>query len=80
MENINIQSDIREFIEQNSTNHLPPYKFEFIPYVSEIESKNNSSNSNNQNGNNIPKDTLENVKNFISNVFFSTIPENNTVK
>jgi hypothetical protein len=43
---------------------LPPYKFEFIPYTSEI--KNNST---------LPKDMLSNVKNFISNVFFTEQPE-----
>lgn len=80
MEGINVQYDIREFIETNSTNDIPPYKFEFIPYVSEIESKNIVANNGNINQNNIPKVTLDTVKNFISNVFFSSIPENNNVK
>jgi hypothetical protein len=80
MENINVQYDIREFIENNSTNDIPPYKFEFIPYISEIESKNTSANNGNSIQNSIPKVTLDNVKNFISNVFFSSIPENNEVR
>ncbi len=37
MELINSQTDIREFIEVNDTNCLPPYKFEFIPYISDIQ-------------------------------------------
>jgi len=89
MEGINIQHDIKEFIENNSTNDIPPYKFEFIPYVSEIDSKKNDSIINNINGNGnngqnlqniIPKNTLDNVKDFISNVFFNSIPENIQVK
>lgn len=79
MENINVQYDIREFIENNSTNDIPPYKFEFIPYISEIESKSITANNGNNIQNSIPKVTLDTVKNFISNVFFSTIPENNEV-
>ena len=39
MELINPQADVREFIEFNDTNCLPPYKFEFIPYVSDISEK-----------------------------------------
>lgn len=79
MENINIQQDIREFIENNSTNDIPPHKFEFIPYISEIESKNSFINNGQNVEPTIPKITLDTVKNFISNVFFSTIPENKEV-
>lgn len=79
MENINVQYDIREFIENNSTNDIPPYKFEFIPYISEIDSKNTVSNNGNNIQNSIPKVTLDTVKNFISNVFFSSIPENEVI-
>jgi hypothetical protein len=71
MENINILSDIRNFIEKNSTNSLPPYKFEFVPYISEYENK----LSHNENYSRIPKDIQENVKQFISNVFYSEPPE-----
>ncbi len=79
MENINTQYDIREFIENNSTNDIPPYKFEFIPYISEIDTKSTVGTNGNNNQNSIPKVTLDNVKNFISNVFFSSIPENENV-
>lgn len=79
MESINVQYDIREFIESNSTNDIPPYKFEFIPYISEIDSKNIAASNGNNIQNSIPKVTLDTVKNFISNVFFSSIPETTEV-
>ncbi len=79
MESINVKFDLREFIENNSTNNIPPYKFEFIPYLSEIDSKSVISNNGNNLPNSIPKVTLDTVKNFISNVFFSAIPETNDV-
>ncbi len=64
MESINVTADIKAFINKNMTNMLPPYKFEFIPYTPEI--KNNVT---------LPKDLISNVKNFISNVFFTEQPE-----
>jgi septal ring factor EnvC (AmiA/AmiB activator) len=69
MEGINAQADIRSFIERNATNSLPPYKFEFIPYASEIDSRVNVES------NKYPKEVLSNVKNFISNVFHAEPPE-----
>ena len=38
-EAINTTEDIKMFIEKNSTNSLPPYKFEFVPYTSEVQSR-----------------------------------------
>jgi len=70
MENINIVSDIRNFIEKNSSSALPPYKFEFVPYVSELEN-----NINNENQTKIPKEIQTSVKQFISNVFYIDPPE-----
>ena len=64
MESINVNADIKSFIQKNTTNRLPPYKFEFIPYTPEI-----------RNNQTVPKDILSNVKTFISNVFFSEQPE-----
>ncbi len=69
MESINVQADIRRFIESNATNSLPPYKFEFIPYLSEIDSRINLET------NKYPKELLTNVKSFISNVFYVEPPE-----
>lgn len=74
MEGINIQADIRAFIEKNATNALPPYKFEFIPYISEIDSRSNIESQK------YPKDVLANVKNFISNVFYLEPPESEVSK
>jgi len=70
MENINILSDIRTFIEKNATSSLPPFKFEFVPYVSEFDNK-----LNNGNNSKIPKEIQDNVKQFISNVFYVEPPE-----
>ena len=36
---ININKDIKNFIEQNSTNDLVPFKYEFIPYASNFGKK-----------------------------------------
>jgi hypothetical protein len=40
IDSINTNADIKEFIEKNSTNTLPPYKFEFIPYTSDVSVRN----------------------------------------
>ena len=69
MESINIRKDIKTFINKNATNALPPYKFEFIPYVSDFDiTRNQLANEI------IPKDIVSNVKTFISNVFFNESP------
>ena len=36
---ININKDIKDFITQNSTNDTIPFKYEFIPYSSNIGKK-----------------------------------------
>ena len=74
MEDINIQADIRAFIEKHSTNAIPPYKVEFYPFVSELDNKNNEEFIN------YPKAILTNVKNFFSNIFHVEVPHNNEVK
>jgi hypothetical protein len=66
MESINVNADIKQFITNNSSNSLPPYKFEFIPYSIEIGSDMKD---------NYPLEIINNVKNFISNVFFLDPPE-----
>ena len=70
MENINILSDIRNFIDKNSNSALPPYKFEFVPYVSELENKLNTEYQMK-----IPKEIQASVKEFITNVFYIDPPE-----
>jgi hypothetical protein len=39
IELVNTNFDIKDFIEKNSTNIFPPYKFEFIPYTSDCQTK-----------------------------------------
>jgi hypothetical protein len=65
MESINVNADIKTFIQSNSSNSLPPYKFEFIPYSPEIDNIHKE----------YPIDVVNSVKNFISNVFFAEPPE-----
>lgn len=68
VESINTQADIKDFIEKNATNLPPPYKFEFIPYTSDVQTKNYEQTP-------YPLEIINNVKNFISKTFFSEIPE-----
>jgi hypothetical protein len=65
---VNMQSDIKDFIEKNSTNVFPPYKFEFVPYTSDVQTKHFDQM-------NYPIEIINSVKNFISKTFFSEIPE-----
>ena len=74
MESINIRKDVRNFINKNATNALPPYKFEFMPFVSDFDANSNSYANSDINLNIIPKEIVSNVKTFISNVFFSDSP------
>jgi hypothetical protein len=39
VESVNTSFDIKDFIEKNSTNIFPPYKFEFVPYTSDCQTK-----------------------------------------
>jgi len=68
VETINTTADIKEFIDKNSTNLLPPYKFEFIPYTSDVQTKIYEQSS-------YPIEIINNVKNFISKAFVSELPE-----
>lgn len=74
MENINVKSDIRNFIEQNATNQLPPYKFEFIPYISDLDPKSYMEFQD------VPNDIVSNVKGFISKIFFVESPNSEVFK
>ena len=67
MEDINIKKDIFSFINNNSTNDIPPYKYEFVPYISEYDLKKTSTNDS----------VISSVRTFISNVFYNEIPEEN---
>ena len=57
MENIDIIKDISNYIYNNSTNAIPPFKYDYIPYISELNINNSF--------NNIMKD----VNTFIENIF-----------
>ena len=63
MENINIIKDLNEFIYKNTTKDIPPFKHDYIPYLSEI-------NKNKMNSK-IDKNVLDNINNFIENNFAS---------
>jgi hypothetical protein len=66
MENININKDIFNYINKNSTNALPPFKIDYIPYISELSMNNFNKNKIN---NNIDKDIIKEVNIFIENIF-----------
>jgi hypothetical protein len=68
IETVNTSADIKEFIEKNATNLLPPYKFEFIPYTSDVQTKYYEQTS-------YPIEIMNNVRNFISRAFVSELPE-----
>ena len=36
IEEVNIKKDIQKFIDLNKTNHIPPIKFEYVPYISKL--------------------------------------------
>ena len=63
MENINIIKDINEFIYKNITKDIPPFKHDYIPYLSEL-------NKNKMNLK-IDKNILTDINNFIENNFTS---------
>ena len=63
MESINIYRDISNYIFQNATNSIPPFKYDYIPYISDLNNFHNSKN------NSIDKDIIKDVNNFIENNF-----------
>ena len=60
MENININKDISNYIYKNSTGAIPPFKYDYIPYLSDLNKNNNF---------NIDKNIIKDVNNFIGNIF-----------
>ena len=66
MESININKDISNYLNINSSDEIPNFKYDYIPYLSEL----NINNSHNKNKNiNIDKDIIKDVNNFIENIF-----------
>lgn len=68
IDEVNGALDIKEFISENSTNTLPPFKFDFIPFNSELQTKPIE-----YQGASI--EIVNNVKKFIFNTFINEIPE-----
>ena len=64
LEGINIRNDIQKFIKDNKTNIIPPVKFEYIPYISNLGKKDEKKEIQN-----ISPEICKEVNNFISNVF-----------
>lgn len=58
-DDININKDIKDFIINNSTNDIIPFKYEFIPYTSNIGKRNK----------NISTELINDIHNFISTIF-----------
>ena len=63
MENINIIKDISLFIHKNTSKEIPPFKYDYIPYLSDLNKNKNNSN--------IDKGIIDEINNFISNNFTS---------
>lgn len=64
VENINITSDINNFINNNKTYAVPPQKFEYIPYISKIDLYSNKDN----------QDVINEVKLFMNSNFGNELP------
>ena len=58
-DDIDINKDIKDFITQNSTNDIIPFKYEFVPYTSNIGKRNK----------NISTDLIKDIRNFIATIF-----------
>ena len=70
-ENININKDINKYINDNKTSIIQLYKYEYEPYISELE----NSFLKEQNINNNYSETIKNnVKLFMSNIFTKERP------
>ena len=69
-EQMNITNDIMHFIYNNQSTAIPPYKFEFVPYVHDctLPPKPNTQDTASSF---ISPVVVSNVKSFFSNVFFS---------
>ena len=67
LEGINIRNDIQKFINSNKKDTIPPKKFEYIPYTSKLNIKEEEKGKTTKQ--NIPPEISKEVNNFISNVF-----------
>ena len=62
-DDIDINKDIKNFIRQNSTNDIIPFKYEFIPYSSNIGKRYK----------NVSNNIIKEIRNFISTIFNNDI-------
>ena len=67
LESINIRNDIQKFINNNKKDTIPPKKFEYVPYISKLNTNNEAKGKTNPQ--NIPPEIIKEVNNFISSVF-----------
>ena len=67
LEGINIRNDIQKFINSNKKDTIPPKKFEYIPYTSKLDIKEETKGKPPKQI--IPPEISKEVNNFISNVF-----------
>ena len=65
IEGINIRNDIQKFINENKSDIIPPTKFEYMPYISNL-CQNNEKEKQIQN---LSPEIIKEVNTFISNVF-----------
>ena len=42
LEDVNINNDISIYIKNNRTNEIPPFKFDYVPYICKIDKQNNN--------------------------------------
>ena len=69
IDKINIINDINIFIKNNSTNDLPPYPIEYIPYIEKNEQITNEKN------NNLKNDKLKEINDKVKNDLEKLFPE-----
>ena len=69
IDKINIINDINIFINNNSTNDLPPYPIEYIPYIEKNEQITNEKN------NNLKNDKLKEINDKVKNDLEKLFPE-----
>jgi len=58
-DDIDINKDIKDFISQNSTNDIIPFKYEFVPYTSNVGKRYK----------NVSINVIKDIRNFITTIF-----------
>ena len=68
-DDIDVNKDIKNFISQNSTNDVIPFKYEFMPYSSNIGKRYK----------NVSNNLIKEIRNFISTIFNNDIELQNFI-